>query len=171
MAALKRAFFQEYVDRPAGVRFRPITQADEAFLRELYGSVRAAELARVNWSDEVKRKFIADQFALQHKHYTNVYAGADFLLIEKDNAPIGRIYVYRSPREIQLMEISLIAELRGQGIGTTLLHELIDEARASDCELTLHVELDNPAQRLYQRLGFRLIENRGIYDFLGWRAS
>jgi len=35
----------------------------------------------------------------------------------------------------------------------------------------LHVEPDNPAQRLYQRLGFRLIENRGVYDFLGWKSQ
>jgi ribosomal protein S18 acetylase RimI-like enzyme len=37
-------------------------------------------------------------------------------------------------------------------------------------QVTLHVEPNNPAQRLYQRLGFTLIEQRGVYDFLGWSA-
>jgi ribosomal protein S18 acetylase RimI-like enzyme len=151
------------------MHFRPITDADHAFLRTLYADVRAAELAPVNWPDEAKKQFLAEQFALQHEHYVKVYTGADFLLIEKDNSSIGRIYVRRTPAEIRLMDIALMPQWRGQGIGSALLHELIDEARTTGSQLTLHVEPQNPAQRLYERLGFRLIEHRGVYDFLGWQ--
>ena len=168
---MRRAFQAGHEGRPAGVTFRPVTDADHPFLRDLYASVRAAELAPVPWPEEAKRAFLDEQFALQHQHYLKNYVGADLLLIEKDAAPIGRIYIYRTPAEIRLMDIALIEAERGHGIGTALLAELLDEARATKCELTLHVEPENPAQRLYQRLGFRLIENRGVYDFLGWRAS
>jgi ribosomal protein S18 acetylase RimI-like enzyme len=37
--------------------------------------------------------------------------------------------------------------------------------------VTLHVEPLNPAQRLYRRLGFRLLEDRGVYHFLEWRPD
>jgi len=168
---VQRAFLAAYEGRPEGVTFRPVGEADHPFLRDLYASVRAAELAPVPWPDAAKRAFLDEQFELQHQHYVKNYPGADLLMVEKDSVPIGRIYVYRTPAEIRLMDIALIPEWRGQGIGSALLHELMDEARATQCELTLHVEPDNPAQRLYQRLGFRLIEQRGVYDFLGWNPA
>jgi len=165
------AYLKPYSGRPAGISFRHIVDADHAFLRDLYASVRAAELAQVAWPDAAKRAFLDEQFGLQHQHYVQNYPGADLLLIEKDSRPVGRIYVYRTEKEIRLMDIALIESERVRGVGTALLQELMDEARAAGRELTLHVEPDNPAQRLYQRLGFRLIEHRGVYDFLGWTPA
>ena len=168
---MSRAFLSFHAGRPADVSFRPVVDSDHTFLRDLYASVRAAELAPVPWPDAAKRAFLDEQFTLQHQHYVKNYPGADLLLIEQAARPIGRVYVYRTPAEIRLMDIALIEVERGRGIGTALLAELLDEARATHRELTLHVEPESPAQRLYQRLGFRLIEQRGVYDFLGWRAS
>jgi len=122
----------------------------------------------VPWPEAAKLAFLAEQSDLQHRHYVANYPGADLLLIESDSIPIGRIYVYRSAREIRLMDIALVPDWRNRGIGTRLLRELMAEARSSGSSLTLHVEPANPAQRMYQRLGFRLIEQRGVYDFLGW---
>ncbi len=168
---MQRAFAGEYAGRPAGIAFRLVVDTDHDFLRDLYASVREAELAPVPWSDEAKRDFLSQQFILQHQHYVQNYKNADLLLIECGGTPIGRIYVYRSAGEIRLMEIALLPEWRGQGIGSALLHELMEEARLHGSQLTLHVEPDNPAQRLYRRMGFTLIEHRGVYDFLGWRAG
>ena len=165
------AFREPYAGRPAGIAFRPVADSDHPFLRDLYAHVRAAELAPVPWPEAAKRAFLDEQFALQHQHYVRNYPGAELLLIEHIDRPIGRIYVYRTEREIRLMDIALIDSERGRGVGTALLAELMDEARATNRELTLHVEPDNPAQRLYRRLGFGLIEQRGVYDFLGWKAS
>ena len=123
------------------------------------------------WPEAAKRAFLDEQFGLQHQHYVKNYPGADLLLIEKAGQSIGRIYVYRTASEIRLMDIALVSAERNHGIGSALLHELLGEARATGCELTLHVEPENPAQRLYRRLGFRLIERRGVYDFLGWRPN
>ena len=66
------------------------------------------------------------------------------------------------------MDIVLTAALRGLGHGERILRALMDVARAQSRTITLHVEPNNPAQRLYARLGFRLIEDRGVYQFLGW---
>lgn len=165
------AFLDPYAGRPAEISFRGIADADRAFLQDLYASVRAAELEPVPWPAEAKRAFLDEQFALQHQHYVANYPGADLLLIVMDCNPIGRIYVYRTEQEIRLMDIALVPASRRQGIGSALLRELLDEARATNRELTLHVEPDNPAQHLYRRLGFRLIERRGVYDFLGWTPS
>lgn len=151
-----------------GLRFHPVMEADLAFVYALYAQVRAAELAPVPWPQDAKDAFLAEQAALQHRHYVANYPGADLLVIENGSGPIGRIYVYRSPGEIRLMDIALVPARRNAGLGTALLQRLLAEARGSGSRITLHVEPDNPAQRLYHRLGFRLIEHRGVYDFLGW---
>lgn len=168
---MSRAFLEPYSGRVAGISFRVVVEADHPFLRDLYAHVRSAELAPVPWPEEAKRAFLNEQFDLQHQHYVKNYPGADLLVIQKDAVPIGRVYVYRTEREMRLMDIALVPEQRGRGIGSALLQELMAEARATKRELTLHVEPDNPAQHLYQRLGFHLIENRGVYDFLGWKPS
>lgn len=153
--------------RPAGLTLREIGPADHEFLAELYAAGRALELAPVPWSDEQKRRFLREQFELQHAHYEKNYPGADRLLIELAGEAIGRIYVYRSPGEIRLMDIALVSECQQQGLGSALLAELVEEADRVGSTITLHVEADNPANRLYRRLGFEHLEDRGVYQFLG----
>jgi ribosomal protein S18 acetylase RimI-like enzyme len=140
-------------------------------LRALYADVRAAELAPVPWPETAKLAFLAEQSDLQHRHYVANYPGAELLVIESGTIPIGRIYIYKSRSEIRLMDIALVPDWRNRGIGTRLLRELMVEARSSGSSITLHVEPANPAQRMYQRLGFTLIEQRGVYDFLGWNPA
>ena len=154
--------------RDDALRFHRVAEADLAFVYALYAQVRAAELAPVPWPQHAKDAFLAEQATLQHRHYVANYPGADLLVIEDGSGPIGRVYVYRAPTEIRIMDIALLPDRRNHGIGTKLLHEVLDEARATGSRVTLHVEPDNPAQRIYHRLGFQLIEHRGVYDFLGW---
>jgi ribosomal protein S18 acetylase RimI-like enzyme len=68
------------------------------------------------------------------------------------------------------MDITLLPEHRGSGLGTALLRELMAEGEAAGKPVTIHVEVYNPAMRLYQRLGFRQIADRGVYHLLEWRA-
>ena len=167
-----RAYAAEnHSSRLPGITFRPINDADLPFLAELYVSTRTAELAPVPWPEETKRAFLLDQFAKQHDHYQQHYQGADYWLVESQAAPVGRVYVYRSPGEIRLVDIALLPQQRGHGLGTALLAELVDEADRHGARITLHVEADNPVKRLYQRLGFVLIEPRGPYEFLSRPSS
>ena len=163
---MERAFFGTYAGRVAGIHFRPIAETDHLFLFELYASTRAQELAPLPWPDAAKRAFLTQQFTAQHTFYQQAYGDSDFLLVLRDDEPIGRIYVHRTAGQICVVDIALLPQYCGQGIGTALLTELIDEARKTSCEINLHVEPNNPAQRLYTRLGFCLVENRGAYDYL-----
>ena len=150
-----------------GIALHPEHEADLDFLRGLYASVRAQELAPIDWSEERKREFTDAQFALQRSHYREHYPGAEFLVVEQGGVPIGRFYLCRFTHEIRVMDIALIEARRNAGIGTRLMSALLKIADAEDRSVTLHVEPDNPAQHLYRRLGFNLIEQRGVYDFLG----
>lgn len=154
------------------VTLRPIREEDMELLFRLYASTRAEEMSMiVDWTDEQKEAFLRMQFQAQHAWYQEHYIGAQFDLLLVDGAPAGRLYVHRREAEIRLMDISLLPELRGSGIGTQLLRELMSEAEAAGKSLTIHVEKYNPAMRLYLRLGFKPIEDRGPYDLLEWRPT
>ena len=153
------------------VGLRPVRSSDREFLLAVYASTREAELALVDWSDEQKDAFVRHQFEAQTAHYLEHYTGASFKVIEVDGEPAGRLYVARWEDEIRVMDIALLPEHRGTGIGTRLLRDLLDEAEASGKKVTVHVELNNPALRLYQRLGFRPVAERGVYLLLETRPS
>jgi len=150
-------------------RLRAATPEDEQFLRAVYACTRAEELARVPWSDEQKRAFTDMQFTAQDAHYRRHYPNTQYSIIEVQGLPAGRLYVDRCEKEIRIIDIAMLPEHRRAGIGTKLLCELQDEARAAGKVLTIHVEKFNPALRLYQRLGFKQIEDKGVYLFLEWK--
>jgi GNAT superfamily N-acetyltransferase len=152
-------------------RLRTARPEDEQFLRAVYASTRAVELARVLWSNEQKRAFTDMQFAAQDADYRRNYPDAQYSIIEVQGVPAGRLYVDRCSKEIRIIDIALIPEHRRTGIGTKLLRALQDEARAAGKTLTIHVEKFNPALRLYQRFGFRQIEDKGVYLFLEWNSE
>lgn len=156
---------------PPGFLLRRETEDDFEFIIRLYASTRAEELAPVPWPEEAKQAFLRSQCELQHAHYQKHYLGAEFLVLERHSQPVGRIYLHQGTQEIRLMDIAFIPEQRGLGIGTRLLHALLTYAQAHNVTVTLHVEPLNPAQRLYARLGFRLLEERGAYHFLEWRPD
>jgi ribosomal protein S18 acetylase RimI-like enzyme len=147
---------------------RPETDADREFLIRLYATTRLDELALIAWSDEEKARFIAQQFTAQHGAYRARYPDADFLVIERDGEPIGRLYVARSAARIHVVDIVLLPEHCGQGIGGGLLRALLGEARQSGRPVTLYVERSNPAKRLYDRLGFRAVSSDDISELLEW---
>ena len=151
------------------ISLRPITPADDSFLAGLYASTRAEELAVTGWSDEEKAVFCRRQYDAQSAHYLENYPGASLQVIERVGEPVGRLYVARWKREIRIMDIAVLPEHRGAGIGTKLLRELQDEARAAGKTLTIHVERFNPALQLYERLGFKMVEDKGVYLLLEYR--
>jgi ribosomal protein S18 acetylase RimI-like enzyme len=156
----------------AVVTLRPIRDEDRDFLRRLYASTREEELAEVtDWSAEQKDAFLTQQFEAQHHHYQTYYTEASFDLVLEHGDPIGRLYVSRWEREIRVVDVALVAEARGRGIGTALLHELFAEAERTGRTVSIHVERFNPALRLYRRLGFRELEENGPYFLMEWRPG
>lgn len=147
---------------------RPSTKADEAFLLTVYASTRAEEMAITGWSDEQKAAFCAQQFQAQTSHYRQHYPTAQYFVIEAGSMPAGRLYVDHWDKEIRIMDIALLPEFRGKGIGTHLLSDLQKQAQTASKVLSIHVEAFNPAKRLYERLGFVLTEDKGMYHFMTW---
>ena len=136
-----------------------------------YASTREEELATiVDWTLEQKSAFLRQQFAAQHAWYQEHYAGASFDVVELEGRPAGRLYVARWERELRLVDVALLPEHRGNGLGTALVSRVLAEGAAAGKPVTIYVERMNPARRLYRRLGFELLEDKGMYLLLEWRA-
>lgn len=110
------------------------------------------------------------QFNAQTTDYQRNYPDASFQIIERDGVAAGRLLVMREDEKIHVIDIALLPEHRGAGIGTKFLRELQDEAKAAGKPLSIHVERFNPARRLYERLGFQQVEEKGVYLLLRWGA-
>ncbi len=149
-----------------GVTLRPASDGDLEFLYRVYSSSRADEMAIVPWSDAQKGAFLRSQFELQHRHYHQHYPDARYDLVCEGGRTIGRYYVEPMKREIRIMDIALLPERRGRGIGTHLVQDVLDEAEQSRRFVSLHVEESNPAMRLYQRMGFAPVDDVGIYKLM-----
>jgi ribosomal protein S18 acetylase RimI-like enzyme len=150
---------------------RPVTPEDEPFLARLYASTREQELAQTNWSSEQKAIFCRMQFNAQTADYERNYPDASFQIIKRDGVAAGRLLVLREDEKIHVIDIALLPEHRGAGIGTKFLRELQEEAKAVGKKLSIHVEQFNPARRLYERLGFQQVEEKGVYLLMEWDSK
>ena len=145
------------------ITLRPMTDGDLPFVAALYASTREAELEPTGWPPEMRAAFLTQQHDAQHRHYRAAYADAEWLIVERSGEPVGRLYLALWPGEIRIVDISLVAEARGTGLGGALLEDVIAMAAIGGRKVSIHVEAHNPARRLYERLGFRLAEDKGVY--------
>jgi ribosomal protein S18 acetylase RimI-like enzyme len=153
----------------AGLSFRPIGGDDLPFLSALYASTREEELAVSGWPDAAKRDFLAQQFAAQHQHYMRHYAGAEWLIVEQGGVAVGRLYFVHWTRECRIIDIAFVPQARGRGFGSAAIRDLMDQT--DDRIVSIHVERMNPALALYRRLGFEIVEDKGVYLLLESRPG
>ena len=150
------------------IKLRPEQPGDQQFLFALYASTRAKELEHVPWSESQKKDFLNMQFNAQSTHYHQHYPDAAYQIILSGQQPIGRLYVDRGLNEVHVIDIALLPEFRGGGIGGDLLRRLLVEAAEKQEAVQIFVERENPARRLYTRLGFRVVEDKGVYLLMKW---
>jgi ribosomal protein S18 acetylase RimI-like enzyme len=159
------------VTPPGELGLRPAGPADAEVLYRIYASTREAELAAVPWDAPAKEAFLRSQFTAQDRFYHANFPGASYDLIVSGEDVLGRLYVDRGETAWNVLDIALLPEYRRQGIGGKLLTEVLAEAAAAAKPVQMHVERFNPAQRLYDRLGFRQIADQGVYLQLEWTST
>jgi ribosomal protein S18 acetylase RimI-like enzyme len=156
------------VDLPKPLATRDCITGDEEFLYAVYASTRMEELAITGWSDSQKEMFLRMQFQAQHRYYHEVYTAASYQIILWEEQPAGRLYVDRRESEIGIVDISLLPQYRGRGIGSILMQRMMAEATEVDKPLRIYVEHFNRALTLYERLGFHKIGDSGVYFHMEW---
>src|ERR1700683_934564 len=104
------------------------TASDQEFFYRTFASTRAAEVALTGWSAEQQESFLRMQFEAQRRGYLMQTPDAQYWIIRRNGASVGRLIVDRTNEDIHLLDIALLPEFRGHGIGSTLMASLIQEA-------------------------------------------
>ena len=145
------------------ITLRPAQPADDPFLRAVYADTRSQELAPVPWTGTQKRSFLDQQFDAQSAHYALHHREATHDVVSVDGRPCGRLIVLRTRAEVRIVDIALLTEFRGRGIGTALLAPILAAADEDGMVVSIHVEHLNPAMTLYRRLGFAPAGDAGVH--------
>jgi len=153
------------------VRLRSVTSEDESFLRQLFATTRADELALLAWDKNQKEAFIAMQFNAQKQQYAMSYPEAQHSLILLNDVPIGRLLLDKGELEFTLVDVALLPVHRGDGIGTGLIQDIVKEAAVARKPVRLHVLASSAAKRLYERLGFSRVGGDTVYLEMKWVPS
>ena len=81
--------------------------------------------------------------------------------------PVGLLKVVRSQDNWDLVQIQILPEKQGGGLGSSILRKLLADGGDARDSVSLSLLRDNPARRLYVRLGFRIVgENDKAFDML-----
>jgi ribosomal protein S18 acetylase RimI-like enzyme len=148
---------------PKTYELRPALAADSDFVYR----VKKAALGRYveetwGWNEAEQRAYHAREFNPRLMEVISVEGQA-----------VGTLQVTRSKGAILLDAIYLLPRFQRQGIGTSVMLDLMAEADRAGLPIRLHVLKVNPARNLYERLGFRttgetdhyyLMERRRVFS-------
>jgi ribosomal protein S18 acetylase RimI-like enzyme len=122
---------------------RPVTPDDLPFLWTLREAAMRPNYEPVEgWDEAVQRERAAESLVGR--------------LVLVDGEPVGVLTVKDRGHELHLTWVAVLPSFQGRGLGTALVQLAQSEAAATGRPLSLHVQPDNPARRLYERLGFAL---------------
>lgn len=139
---------------------RPATAGDLEFAWRLYERLMKARTeALIPWRAERQREVI--EGALRSGGMEMITAGGK---------SIGWIHVNDNADGIDLHQIYLVPAQQRRGIGTDILKHLQARAAALGRPLRLNVLVNNPARRLYERLGFRIERSDTMKHYMTWTA-
>ena len=155
----------------ADLSLRPIGPDDTEFLRRLYAGTREYELSISGLGEKQKKAFIEMQFSAQDTHYRSQFPDAQFSLILLGSAPIGRLLVDRRAEAVRILDITIDAEYKNQGLGTHLVEQLMAEAGEAGKPVSIYVDNDSPACCLFRRLGFVAGSDDGVRSLWAWKPN
>jgi ribosomal protein S18 acetylase RimI-like enzyme len=130
------------------IAFRPAFDRDLDFLYQLHVATMKDYVDRTwGWED-----------AFQESVFRKRYVPAEIQIMTCEGRDMGMISVEERQADIFLRAIEIHPDFQGQGIATGIINNLIADGRRKMKPIRLYVLKVNPAKRLYDRLGFSVIE-------------
>ena len=84
-------------------------------------------------------------------------ADAGTSILRQHDADAGWLQVEETRHVVHLQQLFLLPAVRNRGLGTSFLTWMKERAERKRKDLTLEVLSNNPARRLYERLGFKVV--------------
>lgn len=141
----------------------------ESFMLNVYAQSRRKEVEMWGWTDSEIKEFLTMLFQIMMRSYKLQYPDLENRIIYGDQEPAGYMQLSKNDHGFTLVSIILLPHFQGKGLGTKVIRQLQVEARKHQCPIRLSVQADNPAQRLYSRLDFQVVDQNSIYLYMEWR--
>ncbi|MBD2121193.1 N-acetyltransferase [Trichocoleus sp. FACHB-262] len=122
------------------VQFRQATEADFDFLNKMHAACLKEHVERIYpWNPDL----FGETF---NPHLIRV--------ILVNQIEVGMLQLLQCVGELYLGNLLILPKFQNRGIGTLILQSILDQGQASNLPVQLQVLKQNPAKRLYERLGF-----------------
>lgn len=132
----------------AEIRLRQATHEDYDFLYELHRAALREYVEKTwGWNEAWQAAYFGEKFDVSGRR-----------IIQQDGEDIGCLAVIDEGDCLFLSYIALAPEYQGRGIGSQLIEELLLQGRERQVPVRLRVLKANPAQALYERLGFTVTD-------------
>jgi ribosomal protein S18 acetylase RimI-like enzyme len=95
--------------------------------------------------------------AFQESVFRKNYVPAEIQVITSDEKDIGMLSLEERVEDVFLRAIEIHPDYQGQGIGAAIIIKIIAEGTLKMKPVFLHVLKVNPAKKLYERLGFSVV--------------
>ena len=130
------------------IGFRRATERDLDFLYALHVATMKEYVAKTwGWDD-----------AQQEAAYRRNHDPAEIQIITHDGSDIGMISIEEGAEDVFVPHIEISPEYQGRGIGSSILRRIMADAALRQKTVSLRVLRVNPARSLYERLGFKIVE-------------
>jgi ribosomal protein S18 acetylase RimI-like enzyme len=148
-----------------------ISAEDDLFLREVYVSSRRDEVSHWGWNEEQQFQFLMMQYHCQQKSYRTQYPAMECNIILHEGKKAGRLMTAETGGDLVVIDLTLLPEFQNRGLGSSLLAKMQQKAANINLPLRLSVFNGNRARRLYEKIGFRAVENNEMYTIMRWNPS
>ncbi|HZP46979.1 MAG TPA: GNAT family N-acetyltransferase [Vicinamibacterales bacterium] len=126
---------------------RPATEDDFPFMRDTkLDGLEPYVRALWGWNRSEQERKARDEFD-----------PAGRWIVVWDGVDAGYVHIERQADVVTLAGIYLVPPMRRRGLGAAVIQRVMDGARAEGKPVALRVLKPNPARRLYERLGFRVV--------------
>jgi ribosomal protein S18 acetylase RimI-like enzyme len=92
------------------------------------------------------------------------YRLEDAQLVYLNGEAVGLVKAHREGSVWHLIQVQVAPQWQGKGLGEKLVRGVLEQAAQHGSSVVLDVLFDNPAKRLYDRLGF-VVEQRGAMEY------
>lgn len=137
-------------------------ETDSNYLKKLFIEFKSEELFGMATSDPLMTQMLEMQYIAQQQFYQSQYPGATSYIIVEHHTAVGRLLLDKT-HNYHVVDIIVAKMYRGKGIAARVINGLKDEALLNDKKVCLLVARNNPAQNLYLKLGFQIIEQSEMY--------
>ena len=151
------------------ITLRRVAPEEAAFWKEVFFDAVRAHFSVLNLAPFQLDALLEMQYAAQRADYEKNYPQADNDVILYDGAPVGRVILSTERGDLHLIDIAVLSRCRNLGVGTEILKWLFRQSRQTKMPVKFTVERNNRAFRLYERLGFKVVDETPSHFRMEWR--